>query len=1072
LQLTNIVLVHNHVLRLNIIILFNQKSSIVINIRVKSFFFSWASKNFPKLIIYLLGFTSLSLEILAGKVLAPFLGETLLSWSCIIATTLLGSALGYLLGGWGAHRLKPMQYLLSVFLVLSLFLLCMPFGNDFIGSLIREFDLNPIAVNILHTTLVFGPLFVLLGTISPMACKMLFDVGSEPAQLAKCFYYGTGGAITGVYATGFFFLKWFSYSKLSSLLALIFVILAVALFFFHSVFVSTELDFKPKKPVKDKINYLLPGFLLFSLSAFIMALEITGSRLISAHLGSSIYTWTAVIGSVLIGLSVGNIVSVWFLKKVNLVTGLSWVLLLISISVLIIPYVNNYFSDELHHRELSWVSIIVITGLLSLLLPAILTGMAEVMITYPLIQAKKKQGYTMGIVFSVWACGGVCGALISAIYLIPHCGSLFSLLCISLIPCVCALIIGKQKFLTSLLLSNLLCIIFNVPIPFSEDKNLRDILQFKKAHSSVLIYHDESAYGDINIFRAPLNSKIKKLNINGLNHSTVDTSQPMKLNYNYEKVFDCIIKNQSIRKFPNVLMIGGGGYVYPSYFSKNQPESKIEVIEIDPAVTKAACLHFGLSKNPSFTIFHGDARNRVSKLKREISQQKKENYNIIIGDAFNSYNIPFHLTTVEFNDQLAALLNPSGIYLLNVIADYKQTGFLGVIYKTLKESFDKVHIYGNPDKSILRETFVFACSQKRFNLQAIDRDIKMILEKKVERLSPSVMHDLLMQKPITLRDDYAPVEVLTAALVNSRKRPAFNYHLKKVYSLLVQKKKVEALDYLDNKLHNFIGYKGVLEKLSLRFLEDRDLKSASRVLRKLAKIDPSSEHKVLVNLGIVYMNMGELKEAQACWEKALVLNPKKSFPHINLAQTYFKTGQSPLGIKHIRLAIEVEPGIRSLVVQLARNYEKSKQYTKCIQLLKVLFESDNNTAVYNYNLSQKYFKKNLKDIAKLYLKQVLQLEPTHISALNDLAVSYALEGEMNESLGIWLRLSELQPNNPIFYQNCAVNYWQLKKYEQAWAQVALIKKYGGKVNFKFLNELKRDSMNALPLQDKKTSILR
>jgi len=47
---------------------------------------------------------------------------------------------------------------------------------------------------------------------------------------------------------------------------------------------------------------------VFISSACIMVIELVAGRLIARHLGSSLYTWTSVIGVVLAGMALGNYV--------------------------------------------------------------------------------------------------------------------------------------------------------------------------------------------------------------------------------------------------------------------------------------------------------------------------------------------------------------------------------------------------------------------------------------------------------------------------------------------------------------------------------------------------------------------------------------------------------------------------------------------------------------------------------------------------------------------------------------------------------------------------------------------
>jgi len=49
-----------------------------------------------------------------------------------------------------------------------------------------------------------------------------------------------------------------------------------------------------------------PAATVFISSACIMIIEIVAGRLIARHLGSSLYTWTSIIGVVLAGITIGN----------------------------------------------------------------------------------------------------------------------------------------------------------------------------------------------------------------------------------------------------------------------------------------------------------------------------------------------------------------------------------------------------------------------------------------------------------------------------------------------------------------------------------------------------------------------------------------------------------------------------------------------------------------------------------------------------------------------------------------------------------------------------------------------
>ncbi len=98
-------------------------------------------------------------------------------------------------------------------------------------------------------------------------------------------------------------------------------------------------------------------------------------------------------------------------------------------------------------------------------------------------------------------------------------------------------------------------------------------------------------------------------------HSHVSLEDPSFLVANYQKIFADIAtytaqRNPSFR----VLFIGGGGYVMPRYLEEVYPQSTLEVIEIDPEVTRGVFEYFGLSPDTNIVTYNKDARMAVPEL--------------------------------------------------------------------------------------------------------------------------------------------------------------------------------------------------------------------------------------------------------------------------------------------------------------------------------------------------------------------------------------------------------------------------------------------------------------------------
>ena len=51
--------------------------------------------------------------------------------------------------------------------------------------------------------------------------------------------------------------------------------------------------------------------------------------------------------------------------------------------------------------------------------------------------------------------------------------------------------------------------------------------------------------------------------------------------------------------------------------------------------------------------------------------QDSKQYDLIFGDAFNDFSVPWHLTTREFNEKIAKMMSPTGVYMINIIDVYE-----------------------------------------------------------------------------------------------------------------------------------------------------------------------------------------------------------------------------------------------------------------------------------------------------------------------------------------------------------------------------------------------------------------
>jgi len=203
------------------------------------------------------------------------------------------------------------------------------------------------------------------------------------------------------------------------------------------------------------------------------------------------------------------------------------------------------------------------------------------------------------------------------------------------------------------------------------------------------------------------------------------------------------------------------------------PNSYLDVVEIDPKVTRIVYTHMGLPHSTRIRTFNEDGRWFV--------MNTKEKYDIVFIDAYNDLSIPYHLTTKEFAGQIRNLLKPNGIVLTNIIDNFQKGAFLPSYMRTLQEVFgDKnVHLISiRPQfEKIGTSTFIVLTGGDELNIKGFESFIKSRLEGRFTSavVPESLTKEFIKRNPsVILKDDYAPVDNLIAPVFEER----FGYNRK------------------------------------------------------------------------------------------------------------------------------------------------------------------------------------------------------------------------------------------------------------------------------------------------------
>ncbi|MDQ3492701.1 MAG: fused MFS/spermidine synthase, partial [Chloroflexota bacterium] len=143
----------------------------------------------------------LVLEILAGRLLAPYVGVTLETYTGIIGTVLAGIALGTWLGGRAADRMDPRRLLAPLLIVGGLLALLVVPAISFVAAL--RPGSGPAAIVLFSAAAFVAPAAV-LAAVTPTVVKLrLHDLAETGHVVGRLSALSTAGAIAGTFVTGF-----------------------------------------------------------------------------------------------------------------------------------------------------------------------------------------------------------------------------------------------------------------------------------------------------------------------------------------------------------------------------------------------------------------------------------------------------------------------------------------------------------------------------------------------------------------------------------------------------------------------------------------------------------------------------------------------------------------------------------------------------------------------------------------------------------------------------------------------------------------------------------------------------
>jgi spermidine synthase len=408
-----------------------------------------------------------------------------------------------------------------------------------------------------------------------------------------------------------------------------------------------------------------------------MIFEMVGSRILGPYFGTSIFVWTSLIGIIMGSLSIGYWLGGKISEKRKDLIVLAAIIMLAGIFMLATSLTQDYalrrivkYIPEFRFRTV--ISVILLFGPACICLAMVLPYSVKMV-----VDNIRTSGSSVGNLYALSTFGSIIGTFSAGFILVPFFGYanvLFTTAVLLLILALIIIILTKKHllFFSAFIISAALIFLW-----FFIHKKPTNYIDTDTQYNRVLIYNTT----DENTKRP-----VKMLKVNDERSSAMFTDEDDDLVFEVLKYYRLV--EHFNPGFRHSLMIGGSGYAFPKDYLHRYPDATMDVVEIDPGLTKLAKLYFNLTDDPRLKIYHEDGRTFINHCKKK--------YDAVFMDAYKSLlTIPYQLTTREAIQKIYNILNENGVVYANIIGSLKGQGsyFIKAELATYKSIFPHVLLF-------------------------------------------------------------------------------------------------------------------------------------------------------------------------------------------------------------------------------------------------------------------------------------------------------------------------------------------------------------------------------------------
>jgi spermidine synthase len=494
-------------------------------------------------------------------------------------------------------------------------------------------------------------------------------------------------------------------------------------------------------------------FVVFIGGASVMTVEMSASRLLAPYFGTSLFIWANLIGLVMVYLALGYWLGGKLADRYPRASLLYTITAVAALAVAFIPMLSRpILSWSL--SGFSQVSLgIFYSSLVGVILlfsvPLLLLGFVSPFAIRLRSVGQASAGGTAGQVSALSTLGSILGTLFPTFFLIPYIGTTATLYSASVVLMVFS-IIGllstsntRQAMISAVMLLVVLGLAAFAP---------RGLV--KPPERGELVYEKESAYNYIQVVREGKRLGLM-LNEGRAIHSIYNPDELLTGGpWDYWAIAPYFSQGFEQDDYKSMAMIGSAAGTASHIITEAYGPIPMDGVEIDPEIVEVGRRYFALDTLPNVTTHVEDGRTYLQTGGRD------KKWTVIGIDAYRQPYIPFHLTTVEFFQEVKDHLTPDGAVMINAGRTLHDTRLVDALANTMLQVYPNVYVIDVP--TMANSMIIGTASPSRYenfaeNASRVDQPVlKQIFD--VSQQKGNIREVEPDAAKLVFTDDKAPIE--------------------------------------------------------------------------------------------------------------------------------------------------------------------------------------------------------------------------------------------------------------------------------------------------------------------------